>query len=366
MGKRELLIILAFIVAGGIAYKLTAPAAKPGEGFSFSRLWSSAKRNVRTNASSTTISKKGTIPVSSALEELRITSTGTTRVFGEDRKDITYELEIESTGPDEATARQYAERTVLTQDDQGSSFALRVSYPREGQQRATFAIHVPARLAVKIDGSAGATVKGLTKLALDINGGQLTAEGVTGEITGYHRQGEITIIDCGTVTLTLAGSRARFSHVLGKLTLNARSGRSDIRDSVGPIEIDGASQEIEIVNAGGPVRIIAREGRVKIDRPRAETRVDTQRTEVDVTMEQAVPLSLLTTDKPLRLWIDGTPAITLDAVSAEGGRIQVTDVDLAVESGEREQRARHVFGPPGGPRVTLRNRGANIVIGKAK
>jgi Toastrack DUF4097 len=366
MGKRELLIIVAFAAVIAVVYQITAPPAKPGEGFSFSRLFQRARQNMRGNAATAHSSDAGSIPIGPAITQLRVTGVGKTKIFGEDRRDIAYELEVESNGPDEATALQYARQTVLTKDDLGSALALKVTPPREGTQNPSLVLHVPAKLPVKLSGVYGGTVKGVVELELDISGGSVTAEGVTGAVTGYHRQSDITVIECASVDLTLAGSRARFSHVLGKLTLNARSGRAEIRDSAGPIQIDGASQELEIVSPRGTVRITARDGRIKIDRPHAETKVEAQSTEVDVTIEEAVPMTLLTSERPLRLWFAGSPAVTLDVAATEGGNIQTPDnFPLTVERSAREQRAHQVVGADG-PRITLRNTSASIVIGKPK
>jgi len=366
MGKRELLIIVAFAAVIALVYQFTAPPAKPGEGFSFSRLFRNVRQNMRGNTAMAHNSDAGAIPIGSAITQLRVTGVGKTKIFGEDRRDVAYELEVESSGPDEATALQYARQTVLTKDDLGSALALKVTTPREGTQNPSLVLHVPLKLPVKVSGTYGATVKGVAELELDVSSGSVTAEGITGAVTGYHRQGEITIIDSASVDLTLAGSRARFSHVLGKLSLNARSGRAEIRDSAGAIQIDGASQELEIISPHAPVRITARDGRIKIDRPLAETKIEAQNTEVDVTIEQAVPLTLLTSERPLRLWIAGSPSITLDVAATDGGSIQPTEsFPLTIDRSAREQRARQTIGSDG-PRVTLRNSGASIVIGKPK
>ena len=50
MGKRELVIAVAFIIAGAIAYQFTAPPPKTNEqGFSFSRFLSNARKGIRGN-----------------------------------------------------------------------------------------------------------------------------------------------------------------------------------------------------------------------------------------------------------------------------------------------------------------------------
>src|SRR6476661_4599703 len=113
MGKRELLIIVAFAAVIAVVYQITAPPAKPGEGFSFSRLWRNARQSVRSNAATAHNSDTGAIPAGPAITQLRVTGVGKTKIFGENRQDIAYELEVESSGPDEATALQYARQTVL-------------------------------------------------------------------------------------------------------------------------------------------------------------------------------------------------------------------------------------------------------------
>ena len=71
MGKRELFIILGFVVVGVLAYQLTAPASTSSEGFSFSRIWEAMRREVHGNPSRAETSLTGAIPVNAGLSEVR-------------------------------------------------------------------------------------------------------------------------------------------------------------------------------------------------------------------------------------------------------------------------------------------------------
>jgi hypothetical protein len=98
MGKRELVIALAFIALGVVAYQMTAPPAQPNErGFSLTRFWENARRGMRSNAAQATATSTGTVLPSAELGELRIEGVGAgrVRVVGEARRDIAYELTVE-------------------------------------------------------------------------------------------------------------------------------------------------------------------------------------------------------------------------------------------------------------------------------
>ena len=55
---------------------------------------------------------RGSIVVTSVLEEVRVAGMASVLVTGENRRDRSYELSVESTGPDEVTARESAARTT--------------------------------------------------------------------------------------------------------------------------------------------------------------------------------------------------------------------------------------------------------------
>src|SRR5262245_8826551 len=100
MGKRELLIAAGFIVIVAIVYQFTAPAPKDGErGFSLRRAFDGLRREINSDAVRSDFTQTGTFPVGPAVEEVRIATHRSIPVTieGEDRKDIAFEMPIQST-----------------------------------------------------------------------------------------------------------------------------------------------------------------------------------------------------------------------------------------------------------------------------
>jgi hypothetical protein len=115
MGKRELLIVLAFIVAGTIAFQLSAPPAKEStSGFSFSKIIDSAKREMRGNRSYAAPPKTTVFAADADVSELRLMgSAGPVKIVGEARADVSLELTVTSTGEDEPAAIAIANKTTI-------------------------------------------------------------------------------------------------------------------------------------------------------------------------------------------------------------------------------------------------------------
>jgi hypothetical protein len=368
MGKRELLIILAFVLAGMLAYQLTAPASEGGS--TRSRLTSIIdhfRREVRGNPATATVTTRRTLPVSKELAEARVSGIAHVQIVGEARQDIEYTLTVESNGPDEATARQYAERATLTEDTAGPVLVLRAGYPRELRQVASITLRVPERLSVRVEGAQGRAtleVTGTSGVQLDGVVGDVRIGDVGGKITGTHRNGELTIARAAAVNVTLVSSKATLEAIEGPITVSARNGRCQIAGSTGPIELDATNVDISIVKSAGVLRVRGNGGAIAIDDPRAEVNIDVRRAAVAVTAARPVPMTILTTDAPLSVRLAGPPAIKLDAVTTEG-TIDASDFSLTPEAAGDETRLVHSFGTAVAP-VALRNRRAPIVIGLAK
>lgn len=368
MGKRELLIIVAFVAVGALAYQITAPPPKAGQsGFSLSRIFSGIRREISANAATATLTRTGTVTLRPGVTELRLSTARSVPVTitGERREDIAYELWVESNGPDEATAKAYAGRTVLREDDLGPALALALSFPREGTQKARVVLRVPAHLAVRIENSGRVTVSDVAGLDLRNTTGETTVSGVAGTVTGSHRSGDLTVTKAGAVDLTLSSARARLLDISGAITLSARNGDCAISGSRGPVVATLSNVEFTVTEHAGTIRVSGDGGTLRVPLPSRELSVDVRRMVVEVTLDAATPATIITSDEPLRLIISGQPSLTLDAVATEGGRLQATDFKLPPTTQDRESRLSASLGA-GGTRVVLRNTRGDIVISQRK
>src|SRR5687768_17356778 len=148
MGKRELLIIIVFVAIGTVAYQIAAPPATGDSGFSFSKIFSEARREMRGNPGRGKHVHTASIPVPATLREVRLIGVSAdVKILGDSKGDtVDYEFTVSSNGADDAAALGYAKETALERDDLGDAIVLRAKYPEPGQQRSTIVMHVPARL----------------------------------------------------------------------------------------------------------------------------------------------------------------------------------------------------------------------------
>jgi hypothetical protein len=369
MGKRELLIIGAFLIVGACAYYLTAPAPKPGErSFSISEIFGNIKREISAHSATAKVTRTDTIAVPPTITELRV-STGRAvgvTIIGEERTDIGYEMPIESSGPDEATALAWANKVKVTTDDLGTALGVGTYFPEEGSQRATLTLKVPARLHVRIENSGRINASKIAALELRNLSGETVISGIAGGVTGSHRSGEISITGAGLVNLTLVGSRARIRDAADGVTVNARSGECWIDGVSGPVVATITNAEITIAASKHPVKVSGEGGRVKVGGAK-KLSIDARRMVVEVdTAEGGIDeVTIITSDEPLRLSIGGGAAMKIDAVATHGANIRAGDFGVQPTVDGTTSRLETAIGA-GGARVVLRNSRGDIVIGKRK
>ena len=369
MGKRELLLIAAFVVAGVIVYQATAPPPEPGtRGFSLSRLLDHLRREVRGNRASAEITRTSTHPVGPAVTEVRFLSGfSEVTITGEARDDIAIDMRVVSNGPDEAEARRWAEAARLTVDAAATSIAFRTIYTREGRQRGFFTVKVPRRLAVRIDQpSTNTEVSHVASLELLAARGDTIIEQVPGRVVLSHSGGRLVVEDVGSLKLNARRSEATLTTVRGDLSLELQNSEVTARAVLGPVSVESRSSAVvfeKIDRAQGPLRVNAVGGSVALRGIVTETRVDGRNTGIDIELAKPAPVTVYNEgDEP----IDVTPppgGYTLDALATHA-RISVPEGALAVDDGESEQRVNAAV-KGGGPAIMLRsNRGPINIRGR--
>ena len=362
MGKRELLLIIAFVAAGVIVYQATAPPPPPGaRGFSVSGLIDKLRREVRGTRASAEIRRSSTHPVGPGVTELRITEGfGDVTITGEARDDIALEMRIVSNGADEAEARRWAEATEVRVDTTANSIALSALYTRDGRQQGYFTLKVPARLAVRLDqASRRATITNIASLEMLSARGDTTIKQIPGRVALSHAGGGLVVEDVGALKLTARRSEATVTAIRGDLSVDLQNSEVSASEIGGPISVEARASELtfdKLEEARGPTRINIVGGSIALRGVASEVRVDGRNTEVDVEMARPAPVTVYNEgDEP----VDVTPpsgGYTLDAL-ATSARISIPNGILSVTEVDDEQRASGAVNG-GGPAITLRaNRG---------
>lgn len=365
MGRRELLIALAFVAVGLVAYQWTVPAGAPSTGrFSIGDRFASFRREIRGNPGRASVTSEGTIEVPRAVAEVRLTAVGGLTLIGESRSDIAYALTVQSTGSDDIAAKASAEGAKVAQDAYGHVLALRVVHPPQARSTTTLAIRVPSRVAVRIESIRRATIGQVGAVHLESVVGDIQLKEIAGAVSGSHRNGALTVAGAGSVALTLTGSRGSMADVRGSVTLTGRGGEVQLTDPSDTVDATIADLNLLVARPRGAVRVGGSNGQVAIERPRAKADIDGRRLEITLTLDMAVPVTVATTERPLRVLFDHAPAVTIDAATSDGATIDASGVDLTAEPIDRGQRLLHSVA--GAARVALRNQRGPIVIGRTK
>jgi hypothetical protein len=365
MGKRELLIAVIFLVVGVAAYHLTAPATTGERGFSLSRFFSQTRQKIQSDRAQASFTQNGTLTVGSGVNELRVSqATRMLTVVGEQRQDVAYELVVDSTGPDEATALSYAKRTALTVDDLGAALALAIEYPKGGSQTSQLTLHVPSRLTVRVEGTSSThvAVSHVAGVRLGNILGETELSAISGPVTGQVRGGTFDLDGAESVTLTMQGTMATLANVAQKNSLTLRAGRCTVRGGTGPVDVDATNTDLTL-EATASAHVSASAGRIALRAPQKLIEIDGRRTRVDVTLAGPAPVTVITTEEPIHLsFASAIPAIVLDAASSDGVSIDAGDSRLETTTENRTTKLTHAFGPASAPRVVLRNSRGPIVI----
>ncbi|HSC28734.1 MAG TPA: hypothetical protein VLD67_15765 [Vicinamibacterales bacterium] len=374
MGKRELLLIVAFVAVGAVVYQLTSPAAPPGEeGFSWSGLIENIRREVRGHRANAEVVTSDTHPLEAAVADLRLeTGSAQVTIRGERRDDMAYELRVRSNGYDEAEAVALAKQTRLVFKRSAETVAVQVEYPKDGVQSAVVVLIVPNRLSIRAQPGRGRLeFSDLAGVELVEARGRVELRRIRGRVSVTHRGGQLTVEDSGTLRLNARGTDVRLARIAGEAVLQLSSGTLGASELSGRLEVDASSAvvELEALEAmRGPARINAVSGRVRVRGLATEARVEGRNTDIDIVIDRASPISIYNEGNDD---IEVTPppgGFNLDAVVTRG-RLTLPEslerqLNVAPSSGVESEATDRAVGPVngGGPVITLRANGGDIVV----
>ncbi len=366
MGKRELLLVAAFVIVGALVYQFTAPPPAPGErSFSLSKLIGNMRREVRGNRAQADTTTTTEHPVPDHVTEIRLTlGRMDVTITGEDRTSIEAELRVHSTGYDDPEALRLAKATMLKLEDAGVAILGRVEYPEDGRQTGSLTLRVPARLLVRLEpGSGHLQIAKLAGVELVNARGDTEITDIAGRVTANQTGGDLHVSGAGSLKVTTRGSDATLEHVRGESVLSFRSGEVKGSDLVGAVELETNSTDVTFDNlatARGTWRVNAVNGTLTLRGFGTDGRIDARNAEVAIEIARAAPLAVYA-DGGEDVRITAPPGgYQLDAV-AERGRITISDGGIPVEtSGEQQRAAGAVRG--GGPTITIRSARGDIVV----
>jgi Putative adhesin len=381
MGKRELLLIVAFVIVGAVVYQATAPPPGPNDrGFSVSRLVDHVRREIAGNRFLSETTQTATHRLDGEISEIRVVGylADEVTVTGENRPDVQTTLRVNSRGYTDEEAKKFADETVLKSDRAANSLVFSVGYPigrHTGRQRATLIVKVPARMRIRVEARPSRlTITNVASVETTNSGGETTIKQVAGRIAMTHRGGKAIVEDCAALKFNGRGAEVTVRRVRGDASISLDGGgRFRGAELDGPLDVEARNSEVTLDGLSatrGPIRVNAQNGEVTLNDVKADTRVDGRNAELRVTMSGAAPVALYTENGNLTL----TPppsGYKLDALAVEGritpeAILERLGLEHTVDAETKEARASgSVDG--GGATITVRaTRGDVIISERAK
>ncbi|HSL23277.1 MAG TPA: DUF4097 family beta strand repeat-containing protein [Vicinamibacterales bacterium] len=361
MGKRELVLIVAFIFLGTLLYQATAPPGPEGGGFSLRGMVDHIRREVGPRREYLADERTQKLPVDAALSEVRVEGVFSLRIEGTDGTDASARVQVYSTGVDESEARALGQKTTMKIARTGDMMQLAFAYPREGRQRALVTLSVPRRLRVRASGvRAELDVRGVAALEFDNTRGAVSVSSILGLVRGTHVGGEVSIENVKEVHLTARSSETTLSKVSGNVRLDLTAGALNARDLAGEVDIDANRADIELDRIGGLLRADLSQGSFEMNALSHETRVDARGTEVRISLAKPAPITARTTDENIEVRLPEQNGFALD-ISVDDGEIRLPE---GAPQPSGDDRARHAVGPlhGGGPQLVLRTTHADVIV----
>jgi hypothetical protein len=327
MGKRELLLLVVFVVLGVGVYQVTAPASEPdAPGFSLTRIFQMARAHVQGDQVRRTTERTATLAVPAGVTRLTLRAPrGPVTVEASDRPDIEVRVQLVLGGIDEADVvrQEQAARLDLKASDTEASFALELG---DDGRRPRYEMHVrlPKALALRVEGGRGRIeATGIAGLELSDYRGEIRTEALTGPVTGELRDGRAEFGDGATIDLETERVLLRADQA-ASVTLKAERGTIDLVDPAGPVTIEQDYARMDIRGSGGPITITGDGGTITLREIAHPLKIAASRLTVTAELDKPVETTIDVEDDTVELTLPRDGGLQLE--------VAVTDGELRVPS----------------------------------
>jgi hypothetical protein len=372
MGKRELVLVVGFVLLGIAVYQFTAPPPPPGtEGFSVGGLIRNIRRDVKgpRETAAADSSLTAAVPASITTLRLNVARVSDVTITGEDRTDLAASLHVIAHGFDQAEADAAAkgpkvkidtpaDAIVVSLDFTGAPPATRTQPP----PMLSLTLLVPKRLALRAEPHIGRfVVSNIAGAEIIGSRGETKLTGLTKDVRLTHTFGALDIAGVPALKLNARNSHGTIKDVAGQLTIDATSGELTVSGVTGPIELEGRNTDFTLETderLKAPLRINLNGGELHVRGLRVEARIDGRSSHIAVVMDAPAPVTIYNQGA---IAVTAPPGgYTLDAAATEG-RITSDDSHMtATPDGADARASANIRG--GGPTLTLRSTRGNIEI----
>ena len=368
MGRRELFLIVAFLILGGVAYQVTVPDTTPSRA-GFGDVFKRWQREI-TGARATRLAERTfTATATPTTRRVRIEGfSGRLVVQGVDGDEATAHLKVQVGGTDEADAAAAVSALVTEWRVDDTELVVSVRHPDEWRVQVRrvpgeLAITMPRRLGLHLDVDGGmAEVGDVSGVTLDSGRTNVTLRRITGKVDGEMSDGSLDITKAASVSVETRRTTVSVDGVSEGARFESTDAQLELMNVAGNIELDVRRLRVRIIAPGGGVRVEGSDVTLDIDDLRGPLDVDSTRTRVTADVAVLAAVSVETTDGAVVITIPDGP-LSIDAEN-EVGPIELPD---PAPAGEREglvERRKARYGV-GGPELLLRNKRGPISVSRA-
>jgi hypothetical protein len=365
MGKRELLLIVVFVVVGVGVYQMTAPAGPQGTGFSIGKLIEHVRDEIRGQPVEAAVVRSATAAAPASVTTVRVDGfRGLLTILGEARDDIAAELQTTAFGADDAQARAFEKEFALTLTPNGELIDLKVKGAGPGmrnRRRVEVTVRVPERLRADLMTLGGELkVSRVAAVVLRRGSGRGSLSEIGGAVEGEFGPGSLEVDRVRSVKLETERTDLRVSNVTEAATLNATGNRLRLQAVAGPSALTLERVEAEGEDLRGPVTVTGEGGEIRLRAVGGRVDVKGERLTVRMTLDRTVPVTAVIENDFIEMALPRDGGLNLDA-RVEGGQLRLPSHMLEVKTSEGQQ---HAEGPirGGGPQVKLHTTHGDIIV----
>lgn len=352
MGKRELLLLVVFVVLGVGVYQVAAPAAPAdAPGFSLSRLVQMAKSHFHGPAIRRTVTRTARLTPSAGVTTVDLGDIRAAIIVeGSDREDVQVTLEAMIGAMDEADATRQEQAMTLAIDSAADRAVVSVKTDETMRQpRFELRVELPHRMAVSLGGRGSADVRSVSGLRLAEFRGELTTADLRGPVTGELRDSRAEFGAGATLQLHVERGRVR-ADAPAAVTLEIDHASLDILDPAGAVQLTQEQCRIDIRGTGGPVKVTGQGGTIILRQVVHPLTIEAHRLTVNAELDAPVATTIAIENDDVEVTLPRQAGVQLDAAVTDG-ELRLPDGLELTRTDEKQSFSGPIAG--GGPLVKV-------------
>ena len=364
MGKRELLLISAFLVVGLLAWRLTAPPAEPGaKGFSLQRMVESIRSELQSHDTRAEVAAHTTAAVSDTVGTIEVDEfSGPVVIEGVEGATLEASLRGTVFGADEAQASAFAAATTVRVE--AGADTLRLTFDRPEMKRSPrleLTVRVPRRVSVKATSRGGRLeARNLGGLEFESRRSTVLVAAVSGLVKGSQRDNDLEIADVGQLELSTRRVDVRIERVAGNVKGEADDGQWLVRDVGGAVTLESEGADLSLERLGGGLDFNTSDGHLTVRDEVGNVRGESRRCRLTFRIAGPGTLDVTSEDATVELEVDPAAGARLD-LRAEDATVRAPEGTLRIDSRDAVTEALGTVGS-GGRLFKVRSRRGDITV----